>query len=144
MGRCERSTNGRARRCGLTMAVDPLAGLQAVAPALIRVPGDGSNTISYVLSADVSLSIEAIAVDADATASFGSTITATYITPSNQTVAESSSAAQIPAGTVCECTFAPFLPDTAAVGALANESQLQTGLVLTELAGGSTVEVVAT
>src|SRR5207302_267783 len=83
-------------------------------------------------------------VDADATAAAGGTISAQFLAPSGEIVAESSSSSQLVGGTVSEATFAPFLPDTSAVGSVAGESQLQTGLVLTELPGDSTITIVAT
>src|SRR5438477_7325953 len=123
------------------MAVDPLSTPPADAPSAIRVPGSGSNVLSYQVAAGASLRIEAIAVDADASAAGNSTITCSYLDPSGLTVAESSTRNAIPSGTLCEVTFAPFLPDTADVGAAANEAQLQTGLVATTLSGHSTVRL---
>lgn len=126
------------------MVVDAALAASADLPEVILVSGNGSNSLSYTLSPLQTLRIESISVDADATASAGSTITAEYLDQSGVIVAESSSAAQLQAGTTAEVTFAPFLPDSSVVGFPANESTLQTGLVETTLSEGSTVTIVAT
>src|SRR5205807_3182269 len=126
------------------MAVDPGTVLGLEQPLVTRISGNGTNTLSYKLAPGETMRIEAIAVDADATAAAGGTISAQFLAPSGEIVAESSSSSQLVGGTVSEATFAPFLPDTSVVGSVAGESQLQTGLVLTELPGDSTVTIVAT
>jgi hypothetical protein len=126
------------------MVVDPRAELGLASPVLTTVAGNGTNQLGYVLAAGETMQIEAIAVDADATASGGSTVSVRYLAPSGEVIADSTTAAQLVGGTVSEVTFAPFLPDSADVGTIAGETQLQTGLVLTELPGKSTVHIEAT
>jgi hypothetical protein len=126
------------------MAVDAASAASTALPEVILVSGNGSNSLSYTLGPLQTLQIEAISVNADATAAAGGTITAEYLDQSGVIVAESSSAAQLQAGTTAEVTFAPYLPDSSVVGVIAGESTLQTGLVQTTLPPAATVTIVAT
>lgn len=126
------------------MGVDPAADLGLAQPVVTRVNGNGTNTLSYTLAQGETMRIEAIAVDADATAAAGGSVAAQFLAPSGEIVAESATAVQLAGGSVNEVTFAPFLPDSTAFGSIGSITQLQTGLVLTELPNGATVQIVAT
>jgi hypothetical protein len=126
------------------MAVDPTAGLVQPPPTLTRIAGRGSNSLAYTLAGGEELLVEAIAADVDASAAGASTIAVRYVAQSGETFAISSTIAQMPGGATGVVTFAPYLPDSLALGMGGTETLLQTGLASCELIGATTVRIVAT
>ena len=125
------------------MATDPGAGLVQPPPVLTRISGTGASSLAYTLALGEEMLVEAIAVDADASAGGPSTLAVRYLAQSGETFAVSSTIAQLPAGAVGVVTFAPYLPDSSMLGQLGAESILQTGLASCELTGGVTVRIEA-